>query len=141
MGRGYRTLDQFLPQTKDQSRIHEFFEKLKEGTLATTKCGSCGNLSWPPRVVCPKCLSGDMKWVTMPSRGKIFAFTTEIAGLPPGWDTPLIIGIIELENGLRIQSRIVNAKPEDLKIGTEVRLEVIQVNEKRIFYAFKPLIK
>jgi len=48
----------FVPYTK----VTEFADELKAGRLVGSVCRSCGQVSFPPRADCIKCLSPDFEW-------------------------------------------------------------------------------
>lgn len=133
-------LDFYPRQGADETRIHPFFDHLREGRLTTTRCTGCGELLWQPRVVCPHCNSEDLEWVDLPTEGTLYAGTTIHAGLPMGMEdaAPMGIGVVELdvEDGpLRILSRIDDG--EGLEIGDPVRLRTVDLPDGRVFYRFE----
>ncbi|MFC1968407.1 Zn-ribbon domain-containing OB-fold protein [Chloroflexota bacterium] len=121
------TIDPFPQQYEDTTRLYQFYDYLREGRLTTTRCKSCGHIPWPPRVVCPKCLSDDLEWVDMPKTGKVSSYTIQVAAVPPGYEPPLIFALVDFDNGVRMLTTIVDIKPEEAKIGLEVELKVEQV--------------
>lgn len=130
----------FYPlQSAEHTRIHPFFEHLKEGRLTTTKCTACGALLWQPRVVCPHCNADAMEWVDLPKDGTIFAFTAVYAGAPLGMekDVPFVVGIVALDGvPLKVVARIDDASFEDLRIGDPVALKVIELRDGRVWFRF-----
>jgi uncharacterized OB-fold protein len=132
------TTDVFPPEGKEQNKLYPFYEFLRKGRLTTTQCQNCGEISWPPRTICPKCLSNQLNWVDLPKKGKIRFFTVQLAGVPPGFEPPLIIALIDFEKNFSFMSRIVKADPEKLKVGDEVELEILHVKGDRVIHAFKP---
>jgi len=145
------TLDMYPFEAKEFNRVHQFYENLRENRFTTTKCKKCGNVSFPPRVVCPKCNSEELEWVDLPTKGKVLSFTEEVAGVPLGFDSPLIHARIELEDGRKLISRIANCKEGELKVGAAVRLFAYEVppmivekrgvmeESPRMFFAFEPV--
>ena len=145
------TMDLYPFEAKEFNRIYQFYENLKGKRFTTTKCKKCGYVAFPPRVVCPECNSEDLEWVDLPTRGKVVYFTEEIAGVPLGFESPLIHAFIDLGGGRKFVSRIINCKEGQLKEGDEVQLVVFDVPpmivEKkgemvevaRVFYAFEPV--
>jgi len=135
------TMDIYPQEHMEETRLWPFFENLKQGKLTTTKCNKCGHIFWPPEVVCPECLSDDLEYVDMPKRGKIYAFTVQVAAIPPRFEPPLIHAIIDFENGVRIISPLVDTKPEDVKLGDEVELKVVNIppdsHGDRVLFFFK----
>ena len=147
------TMDLYPLEAKEFNRIHQFYENLREKRFTTTKCKKCGHVPFPPRVICPECNSEDLEWVDLPTRGKVCYFTEEIAGVPLGFDSPLIHALIDLGEGRNLLSRIINCKQGQLKEGDKVQLAVFDVppmiievkgaikEEKRVFFAFEPVKK
>lgn len=132
-------LDFYPLEDEDSTRISLFFKNLREGRLTTTKCKSCERLLWPPRIVCPECMSDELEWVDLGSKGELYAFTEMRLGAPLGFveDVPFCIGIVKI-GGLSISARIDDAKYEDLKIGDKVQLKIVELDDGRVFYRFVP---
>jgi uncharacterized protein len=152
-GKYIATMDFYPLEAPEFNRISKFYENLAQKQLTTTKCKKCGATPFPPRVVCPECNSDELEWVTLPTHGKVVQFSEEVAGVPLGFEAPLIHAIIDLGNGLRLLSRIANCQAGQLKEGEEVQLFVfdippmfIEVREgmkesARVFFAFEPIKK
>ena len=79
------------------------------------KCKKCGQLHYPYRMVCKKCGKNDVfefDTVPLPRKGKLLTFTT-VYNLPPDFNVAKLgLGIVELENGMRITGQIKIAEPE-----------------------------
>ena len=138
---GHFAFDFYPLQSAEHTRIHRFFENLREGRLTTTKCTGCGALLWQPRVVCPRCSGDAMEWVDLPREGRLFAFTAVLAGAPLGMeeDVPFVVAVVELDGSpLKVVARIDGATYEDLKIGDPVRLKVIELADGRVWFRFVP---
>jgi len=134
----WSSTDLYPLETEEHNRIFPFYENLKQGRFTTTKCKECGAQPWPPRVVCPECMSDDLEWVDLPTTGILDTFTVEEIGVPMGFENPLIHGLVKLENGPTLFSRIFDAKPEELQEGMTVILKVIPIDRDRVIYAFTP---
>ncbi len=88
------------------------------------KCEKCGKISFPPRLVCNGCGGRKFAKATLAQEGKIETFT--VIRVPPagfGDQAPYAVGVIALDDGVRITAQIVDCKPEELAIGKRVRLE------------------
>ncbi len=133
------SLDPFPQETPEHNQLYKFYEFLREGRLTTRQCGKCGEVPWPPRTVCPNCMSNELEWVDLPTRGKLYTFTAQYAGVPYMFEAPLMMGMVEFDNGLRILARIVDANPEQVDIGTEVEMTVLEIPGNRVMHAFKPV--
>lgn len=133
------TMDLFPQQDKEHNKVYPFYDHLRDGRLTTTKCRACGALKWPPRTVCPECMSDDLEWVDLGQGGKVEIFTVEEVGIPMGFEKPLIHALVVLDNSpLTIFARIVDASPEQVKEGMRVKLKVMKIPRDRVTFAFKP---
>jgi uncharacterized OB-fold protein len=147
------TMDLYPLEAREFNRISQFYENLKQKRFTTTKCKKCGHVPFPPRVICPQCNSDDLEWVDLPTRGKVLYVTEEVAGVPLGFESPLIHALVDLGGGRTLLTRIVNCKEGQLKEGDEVQLAVFDIppmrievkgaikEEKRVFFAFEPVKK
>lgn len=131
-------LDFYPLEDEKNTRIGQFFMNLKQGHLTTTRCKKCAKLLWPPRVVCPNCVSDKLEWVDLGAEGELYAFTEMRLGAPLGFaqDIPFCIGIVKM-NGLLISTRIDNAKYDGLKIGDRLKLKIVELEDGRVFYRFR----
>jgi len=133
-------LDFYPLEDEKGTRVSQFFKNLREGRLTTTRCRKCAKLMWPPRIVCPNCLSNELEWVDLGTEGELYAFTEMRIGAPLGFveDMPVCIGIVKI-SGLLISTRIDNAKYEQLRIGDKLQLKIVELNDGRVFYRFKKI--
>ena len=131
-------LDFYPLQDEKNTKISQFFKSLKKGHLTTTKCKECEKVLWPPRIMCPECLSQSLEWVDLGVEGELYAFTEIRLGAPLGFveDAPFCVGIVKI-GGLLISARIDDAKYEDLKIGDKVTLKIVELPDNRVFYRFQ----
>jgi uncharacterized OB-fold protein len=109
------------------------------------KCSKCGQISFPPRLVCPECGSRKFDDYVMKDTGKILTFTTIEVGPPEFADqVPYSVGIVELDDGARITAQITDADPAKIKIGSRVKLEFrkVQTDGKAgiIMYGYKAVL-
>ena len=114
--------------------------------LIGSKCDSCGNVTFPKREVCPRCVKRDtMAEYHIYGKGKLNTFSIVNAALP-GFKAPSIQAYVDLDEGPRIWSLIVGVDPdpEALRIGMELELVVDAVRQDRegneyISYQFRPV--
>ena len=123
----FRAIDPFPLQGAKSTRLTPFYEALRQGKLMTTACAKCEQRHWPPRVVCPGCMSNQLTWVELPRQGTVHAFTIQETGVPPGFPRPLIFTVITL-NGLRIFTRLIETDPALVHRGLTVELRPSLVN-------------
>jgi uncharacterized OB-fold protein len=133
----------FLPQEDPkQTRIHQFFDNLRQGRLTTTRCAACGETLWQPRVACPHCNSDEMEWIDLPREGKLYAYTAMVLGAPMGFESevPFVVAIVELDMGqsgkMRMFSRIDDVTYEQCTIGKKVWFKMVDCEDGRVFFRF-----
>lgn len=131
----------------NDTAYEQFLNELK---IMGSKCKNCGASALPPRPICISCFGKEMEWVEFKGNGKLAAFTS-IAVAPPymakegfNRNNPYIVGVVELEEGVKTVARIVGIdakKPEQIKVGTSLKAEFIEKGkgpEKQTILAFKP---
>ncbi len=116
-----------------------FWEAAKKRELVVQECVDCGKKNYPPTPHCPSCLSLNLKWVRVSGKGKIYSYSIVYEYPPPGFKTPYIIALIDLEEGVRMLSNIVDCKPEDVKIGMEVEVVFEDITENFTLPKFRPI--
>lgn len=138
------TMDPYPQQYEDINRVHKFYENLRErGQLTTTKCRECGAVHWPPRIICRECLSDNLEWIDLPNEGKITAFSISYAGIDPQFKPPVVYAIIDYdEAGVRIISPLVDTNVDEVTVGSEVQLKVVDVppdqdGRKRVMFFYR----
>jgi len=92
--------------------------------LEAKKCKKCGYVSFPPRLICPKCQNREFEDTKLADRGKVLTFT--VIRVPPQQfvdQAPYAVGIVELDDGVKLTGQIVDCDFEDLKIGNRVKIE------------------
>jgi len=120
-----------------ETKVADFVKYLEEGEIAATKCKVCGKLYFPPRGDCIDCLSGDVEWIPLSGRGKLITYTTAYFA-PAGFEAPYTLALAELEEGVRVFTRISkDVKQDEIRIGMNVKLVPIRLDDERITYELK----
>lgn len=121
------------------AKTREFWDALRDGRFVTTKCKSCGKISFPPQADCPRCGSGDHEWVALGTEAKLVTYT-HVMVTPASFveNDPYIIAIGELTNGLKVLAWLEGTTIEKLKPGMGMRLEARQSREGNPYYVFVP---
>ena len=91
--------------------------------LEANKCKKCGEVLFPPRLICPKCGAKEFVKVQLSNAGKIITFTIiRVAPEQFATETPYVVAVVETEDGVRITTRIADCQPEEVEIGQPVKL-------------------
>lgn len=104
--------------------IEQFYKFLSQGKLMAGKCLTCGKIHLAPRPLCTNCYSQNFEWMQISGKGKLATYTI-IHVAPAQFQTlaPYVVGIIELESGLKIPGMIQDLTQDELKIGMELKLD------------------
>ena len=127
-----------LPTIEEESRA--FWEAMREGELLLRHCGACGAVTYYPRPFCPACWSEDVSW--QPAGGKATLYTHStvyVNDLPPFPEqVPYIAAVVDLEEGPRMMTRVVDCAPEDLEVGMALELTFTEVTDEVTIAVFRP---
>jgi uncharacterized protein len=124
--------------------IEQFYKFLNQKKLMAGKCKKCGKIHLPPRPLCDNCFSRDFEWISVSGKGKLLTYTViHIAPTQFQALTPYVVGIIQLENGIKIPGMVQSLKQEQLVIGMELTLDFGTCNTTQQWpqwqrYCFKP---
>jgi uncharacterized protein len=95
----------------------EFWQAAKQDRLLIKRCRACGKVHWYPRAVCPHCMSGETEWVEAKGEGTIYSFSVMERA-----EVPYAIAYVELAEGVRMMTNIVDCPFADIRIGRPVRV-------------------
>jgi uncharacterized protein len=123
--------------------IEQFYKFLSQQKLMATKCQKCGKIHLPPRPLCDNCLTDKLEWLPVSGKGKLATYTV-IYVAPTQFQAmaPYAVGIVELENGLKIPGIIQGLTQEQLEIGMSLTFDFGTCNNSQWpvwpHYCFKP---
>ena len=120
------------------TRDSEFFwEGLKEHRLLAQRCVRCRQLRHPPGPMCPNCHS--LEWETEPLSGRGTVHSYVIVHQPqlPGFNYPLPVVLVELEEGVRLVGNLLDVGAAEAGIGQGVEAAFVEVEPGYVLYAFR----
>lgn len=102
-----------------------------EGKLLIKNCQDCGRSHAYPRPFCPYCWSDAVEWVETSGRATLYTFSiVRQNDLPPFRDRlPYVAAVVDLDEGPRVMTNIVDCPIEDVRIGMAVELTIRQAAE------------
>jgi len=116
-----------------------FFEKARGGQLTAIRCGSCGELSMPPKELCPNCHARQWQPVPLAGDGTIASFTViRVAPRAHAADVPYGVAVVRLREGVSILGRIVDIPLEKLAVGLPVRFRPLIAKDLATSVGFGP---
>lgn len=105
-----------------------YWEAADRGELQIQQCASCHAYVFYPRSICPHCFRDDLTWITASGRGHIYSYTVVHRAFGPfAEETPYVVAIVELEEGVRMLSRVVGP-PEQVAIDLPVQVTFERVS-------------
>lgn len=126
----------------EKPTIEQYLKNIEEGVFRAYRCVDCGMVIAPPSGTCYGCGSNKMDWADVSGKGKLVAFTViHIAPDEFADEVPYFIAIVELEEGTRVSARLLGfdpLKPEEVKLGTPLKLDYEKGKSGKTYLAFKP---
>ncbi len=123
-----------------------------EPQLIGGRCSACSAVTFPAQGSCARCGSLDVVDELLPRRGTLWTFTTqEFLPKEPyaGGETaetfrPYGVGLVQLGDVVRVEARLTEADPEELRIGMEMELRIVPFRTdddgtEVMTYAFRPV--
>ncbi len=122
--------------------VKPFWDATAEGRLVVPRCDECQTLIWFPRPFCPACLSTAVTWVEVSGRGTVYSFTVNRRGaadLPDYRNVGVyVLAYVELEEGPRMMTNIVDCDPDSVRIGQPVEVVFHDTGQGNALPRFRP---
>src|SRR5262245_36388714 len=122
--------------------VKPFWEATAQGRLVLPRCQKCQTLIWYPRPFCPECASTSVTWIEASGRGTIYSFTVNRRGtadLPEYRDVgAYVLAYVELEEGPRVITNIVDCDPDSVRIGQPVEVVFHDTGQGTALPRFRP---
>jgi len=130
--------EKLLPRIDEMNR--PYWEGAKRHELLLQKCQECGHYRYPPGETCPSCLSDKLEWVKISGRGSVYTWTVFHQAYHPAYkdDIPYAVVAVELEEGPRMITNLVNCGTEDIKMGMPVEVVFDDVTGEVSLPKFRP---
>ena len=127
------------PLPRITSLTKEFWEGCKRHELLIQRCKDCGTYHHYPRSMCPDCGSWNAEWARVSGKGKVYTYIVAVQPFHPAFsgDVPYAVAIVELEEGVRMVSNIMDCGPDDIYIGMPVEVVYDDVAEEVTLPKFK----
>ena len=77
----------------------------------------------------PGCQSTKWEAVESTGRGTVYSYTILHHPPIPGYEFPLPVALVDLEEGTRLVANVAGCKPEDVHIGMKVECRIEQADE------------
>jgi uncharacterized OB-fold protein len=137
--------DQVLPAPAPfvLPEVKPYWEGTARGELLLPRCLDCQTLIWYPRPFCPSCASTRVEWVPASGHGTVYSYTVNrrgVADLAAYRDAGVyVLAYVELEEGPRMMTNIVDCDPDTVHIGQKVELVFHDTGEGNALPRFRPV--
>jgi len=130
--------DRPLPTPDEVSE--PFWSAAREHQLVLQRCARCNRVRYYPTVRCPHCHGADAAWEPMSGAGTVYSYSVVHRALAPGFSerVPLVVVIVDLDEGVRMMSNVVGCDPDAVTIGMPVRVTWEDVDDAHTLPVFEP---
>ena len=109
-----------LPRPAPEST--PYWEAAAAHRFKLPRCNACRKFWFPPSRTCPHCLAADFAFEEVSGRGRVFSFVTFHRVYNPAFDVPYVVALIELEEGPRLLSNVVDIPVEEVRCDLPVEV-------------------
>ena len=124
------------PVLTDDNQV--FWQAAAEGRLVVQRCSSCGDLHHPPRPMCPTCRSIELGAVDAAGTGTVYSYAFLHHPQHPAFDYPVIAALVELDEGVRLVTNLVDVEPAAVRIGMAVEVAFEPTADGMAVPVFRP---
>jgi uncharacterized protein len=116
-----------------------FWEGTRAGELRIQRCSECAHAYFPPRPFCPKCASRSVAVEAASGRATLYSYVINHRE-PPGFTAPYAIAVVELEEGPRMMTNIVECEqtPEALQLDMPLEVTFESLTDEITLPLFRP---
>ena len=131
-------IDKPLPAVTEDGA--PYWEGCRLGELRAQRCTTCGHVRWPPSALCPRCLADGTEWRALSGRATVYSFIVVHRPQHPAFfaDAPYNVAIVELDEGVRLHTTIVDCPHEAIEVGMPVEVVFERVNDEVTLPRFRP---
>jgi len=117
-----------------------FWEAAKQGRFLIQRCAGCGAHQFYPQSSCRRCLSEELEWMDANGKGTIYSYTVihRAPNRPFEPDVPYTVALVDLDEGCRMLSNIVDVDPEDVRVGMPVEVMFEEITPEISLPKFRP---
>ena len=129
------------PLPKPTPETQHFWDGCKEGELRLQRCSKCTETWFPPRPFCPSCACREVEVYKASGKATLLSYVISHRGHPGFGKDPYAIAVVELEEGVKMMSNIVDCPQTPEALVLDMPLEVTFEQQARDENIFIPLFK
>jgi uncharacterized protein len=125
---------------KPTPETQHFWEGTQAGELRLQRCDACANVYFPPRPFCPSCASRKVSVFKASGKAKLYSYVINHRPAAPGFTPPYAIAVVELDEGPRMMSNIIDCPqtPEALELDMKLEVAFEKLDDKITLPQFRP---
>jgi len=108
-----------MPLPSANAETLPWWEAAAEHRLVAQRCTSCSALRHPPGPICPECSAVGSGWIELSGTGTVYTYTVVHQQFVPA-DVPYVVVAVDLPEGVRLVSNLVEVDPHDVRVGMPV---------------------
>ncbi len=121
------------------STTKEFWDATSRGEFLLQRCEQCDLVIWFPRSYCPECASTSLPTFRASGRGVVYSHTViRKVGNDYKGAVPFVVAYVELDEGPRVMTNIVECEPGEVSVGMRVEMVFHDTGEGNALYRFRP---
>lgn len=120
-------MTRYLPEPSKISK--PFWDSCKAEAMEIQRCADCGTYAYYPVYICPECASRKLEWTRVSGRGTVHTYTVAERSMFEDIEGPVVVALIELEEGAMMTSNIKTDDPYGVHIGMPVKLAYEPVSD------------
>jgi uncharacterized OB-fold protein len=127
-----------IPSIQRDNESLPYWEGLAQGELRLQRCDVCLRAIFYPRALCPHCFAETLSWIVATGKGVIYSYTVAhqaFGAFAEG--VPFVVALVELEEGVRMMTRIIDAPREQIAIGKRVQVSFEKIGEELVLPYFR----
>jgi uncharacterized protein len=116
-----------------------FWDGTRQGELRLQRCGDCRQTYFPPRPFCPACASRNVAVFKASGKAKLHSYVIHHRKVP-GFTPPYAIAVVELEEGPRMMTNIIDCPqtPEALVLDMALDVAFVPMDDAITLPLFRP---
>jgi uncharacterized OB-fold protein len=117
-----------------------FYDRLRGEELVYQRCAACSATVFPLRTLCPHCAGEDLALEVSARRGTLYSFTTQHRAAHPHFtdSVPYSLGLVDLDEGIRVFASVDGIAPDELVVGMPVELGFDRVDDELTLLRIRP---
>ncbi len=130
--------ERILPNVTEENA--PYWRSARSHALQLPFCMSCERAFYPVQRRCPRCLGDRLEWRPVSGRARVYSWVVDHQVYDQSFAgrIPYIVAVVELEEGPRLVTNIVNCSPGDVRRDVAVRFVYEDVDDEIALVYFEP---